>query len=73
MNRDALRAELAAMGRLAAPVTAAQVGQVSMGFIDTVMVGQLGPTALAGVALGNTLFFFVLIVTTGVIQGVNPM
>lgn len=58
---------------LATPVVAAQLAQMSMGFVDTVMVGRLGQEALAGVALGNTTFFFVLIVCLGVIQAVGPM
>lgn len=44
-----------------------------MGFVDTVMVGRLGQKALAGVALGNTVFFFCLIVCMGVVQAVGPM
>ncbi len=59
--------------RLAGPVVAAQVAQISMGFVDTLMVGRLGPEALAGVALGNSTFFFVLIVCLGVVQAVGPM
>lgn len=59
--------------RLAGPVVAAQLAQISMGFVDTVMVGRLGQEALAGVALGNTVFFFVLIVCSGVVQAVGPM
>lgn len=59
--------------RLAGPVVAAQIAQISMGFVDTVMVGRLGQQALAGVALGNTAFFFCLIVCLGVIQAVGPM
>jgi MATE family multidrug resistance protein len=58
---------------LAGPVVAAQLAQISMGFVDTVMVGRLGQEALAGVALGNTTFFFGLIVCLGVIQAVGPM
>ena len=58
---------------LAGPVVAAQLAQISMGFVDTVMVGRLGQEALAGVALGNTAFFFGLIVCLGVIQAVGPM
>ena len=44
-----------------------------MGFVDTVMVGRLGPDALAGVALGHTIFFFFAIVGLGVIRAVGPM
>lgn len=59
--------------QLAGPVVAAQLAQISMGFVDTIMVGRLGEGALAGVALGNTVFFFFLIVCLGVVQAVGPM
>ena len=58
---------------LAGPVIGSQLGQMSMGFVDTIMVGRLGPESLAGVALGNTLFFFQLIVCMGVVMAVSPM
>lgn len=44
-----------------------------MGFVDTVMVGRLGVEPLAGVALGNTIFFVLAIVTMGVVFAVGPM
>ncbi len=59
--------------RLAAPVIGSQLGQMSMGFVDTVMVGRLGVEALAGVALGNTIFFVLAIVTLGVVFAVGPL
>lgn len=46
---------------------------MSLGFVDTLMVGRLGAEALAGVALGHTLFFFLLLVSLGVINAVAPM
>lgn len=58
---------------LAAPVVATQLGQVSLGFVDTLMVGRLGAEALAGVALGNTTFFFILVMGFGVLSAVGPM
>jgi len=70
---DALRTELRATLRLAGPVVAAQLAHISMGFVDTVMVGRLGPEALAGVALGNTIFFFFAIMGMGVVRAVGPM
>jgi MATE family multidrug resistance protein len=71
--RPTIRTELLELLLLAGPVVAAQLAQMSMGFVDTVMVGRLGPEALAGVALGNTTFFFLLIVCSGVIVAVGPM
>jgi MATE family multidrug resistance protein len=65
--------ELRATLRLAGPVIAAQLAQISMGFVDTVMVGRLGPEALAGIALGNSVFFTLLIISGGVVQAVGPM
>lgn len=59
--------------RLAAPVIASQLGLMSMGFVDTLMVGRLGVEALAGVALGNTIFFVLFIMAMGVVLAVSPM
>jgi MATE family multidrug resistance protein len=70
---DALQTELRATLRLAGPVVAAQLAHISMGFVDTVMVGRLGPEALAGVALGNTVFFFFAIMGMGMVRAVGPM
>lgn len=65
--------EIRATLLLAGPVVAAQLGHISMSFIDTLMVGRLGPDALAGVALGGSLFFFVFVVSLGVLMAVGPM
>ncbi|ARA93530.1 hypothetical protein AWN76_010420 [Rhodothermaceae bacterium RA] len=73
LTRQILRQEVADSLRLAGPVVMAQLGQISMGFVDTVMVGRLGTEALAAVALGNTLFFFLYIVCIGVMAAVGPM
>lgn len=72
-HEHTLRAEVGATLRLAGPVAAAQLAQISMGFVDTVMVGRLGSEALAGVALGSTLFFFTVIWCMGVVMAVGPM
>jgi MATE family, multidrug efflux pump len=61
------------MVTLAIPVVVTQVAHISMGFVDTVMVGRLGPGALAGVALGNTLFYLVTLFCMGVVMAVGPM
>ena len=68
-----IRREVKELVLLAGPVVAAQLGQMSMGFVDTVMVGRLGPEALAGVALGNATFFFIWVVSMGVVVAVGPM
>ncbi|MFW5972850.1 MAG: MATE family efflux transporter [Bacteroidota bacterium] len=65
--------EIRATALLAGPVVAAQLGHTSMSFIDTLMVGRLGPEALAGVALGSSIFFFVFVFCLGVLMAVGPM
>lgn len=57
---------------LALPLILAQLAQVSMGLVDTLMVGRLGGDALAGVALGSNLFFFALVTGLGVMGAVSP-
>ena len=43
--------------KLAGPIILAQLAQMSMTFVDIVMVGWLGTSELAGVALGSAVFF----------------
>ncbi len=58
---------------LALPIVVTQLAHISLGFVDTVMVGRLGPEALAGVALGNTIFFNALIFCMGILMAVGPL
>ncbi|NNE35415.1 MAG: MATE family efflux transporter [Rhodothermales bacterium] len=58
---------------LALPVVITQISGVANGFVDTLMVGRLGPDELAGVALGNTLFFGHMILGMGIVTSVSPM
>lgn len=58
---------------LAAPVAFTQLAQILLGFTDTVMVGRLGPEALAAIALGNTMFFALIVFGIGAMNGVSPM
>ncbi len=72
-GRDVYFREVKQTMILAGPVIGSQLGQMSMGFVDTVMVGRLGINELAGVALGNTIFFVLVIVSLGVVLAVSPM
>lgn len=58
---------------LSAPIVLSQLAQVSNGLVDTAMVGRLGPTALAGVALGSSVFFWIALMCLGVVLAVGPM
>lgn len=58
---------------LAVPVAIAQVGAMSMGLVDTFMVGRLGPLELAAVALGDMCFFTLQVVAMGILMALNPL
>ena len=68
-----LRAELRSLMRLAVPVTTVQVGMMLMGVVDTIMVGRISASAIAGVALGNTYWFAVSIFGLGVLLALDPI
>ena len=69
----ATHAELNAILRLAGPLIAAQLAHVMMVFTDTVMMGLLGPAALAGGGLGAASYSFVSIFCVGVIAAVGNL
>lgn len=68
--KQASKLELPALARLAGPLIAAQMAQVAMVFTDTLMMGRLGAEALAGGALGGSLYNFLFICASGVLAGV---
>lgn len=73
MRRRRLAREAGATLRLATPIIVSQLAQVSLGFVDTVMVGRLGPEALAAVALGAAPFFALALVFLGVCLATEPL
>lgn len=68
-TRETLRGLLA----LALPVVAVQVGLMTMGVADSVMVGHISAAALGGVALGNVFFFVVCVFGMGVLMALDPV
>ncbi len=59
--------------RLALPVVVVQVGMMSLGVVDTLMVGRVSTIDLAAVALGNVYFFFCAIFGMGVLFALDPV
>lgn len=60
--------------KLALPVMLTQVGQVSVGLFDNIIVGKLlGAKALAAVSLGNALFFAIFIFGLGFSLAIPPL
>lgn len=58
---------------LAWPIMLSQLGQVTVNFIDTVMVGRLGGNSLAAIALANSLFFTFLVFGLGLSFALTPL
>ena len=57
---------------LAIPVVITQTGQMIVQFADNIMVGHLGTTPFAGVAVANTLITILLVFFTCFTQGLIP-
>ncbi|MBR5282765.1 MAG: MATE family efflux transporter [Alistipes sp.] len=61
--------------RLALPVILSQVGQITVQFADSAMVGRYGgddPTPLAAVSFASSFFFIVFISSIGLTFGLTP-
>ena len=58
---------------LAAPVVLAELGWVTMGIVDTLMVGRLGAHAIGAVGLASTLFIGVAVFAMGMLLGLDPL
>ncbi|CDF86943.1 NorM family multidrug efflux MATE transporter [Pseudomonas sp. QL9] len=69
----AYQTELKAILRLAGPLIAAQLAYVAMLFIDTLMMGKLGPQALAAGGLGASTYAFVSTVCSGVVAATGNL
>jgi multidrug resistance protein, MATE family len=67
-----IRQEAAAILKLGGPLIAAQLAQVSIGFVDTVMAGNLSAEALAAVAVGSNVWFLGVFVCMGLLMSVSP-
>ena len=68
-----LKAEAKEFIKLAIPLAGAQLAQSATGFVDTLMMGWLGSTTLAGGGLAVSLFMMVLIVSSGLVLGLTPL
>lgn len=68
-----VRAELAALVRLAAPLLATGLGHMLLGVVDTAIVGRLGEGPLGAVGLGNNVFFTVSVLGFGWMLALDPL
>lgn len=58
---------------LALPLILAQLLQVGMGLIDTLMAGRLGAIELAAVGLGSSLWILVFLACSGTLMALSPL
>src|ERR1700755_1052973 len=59
--------------RLAVPLAATQLAQMIILATDTVMLGHFSKEALAAAALGNTVYFLVWLMGSGMPMAVSPV
>ncbi|MEZ4380839.1 MAG: MATE family efflux transporter [Nannocystaceae bacterium] len=65
--------ELRALVGLALPIIVTQIGAMTLGVVDTIMVGRLSVDALAAAALGNVWVMGTMILGMGVMHGIDPI
>ncbi len=72
-NETPPHSELRTLSRLAAPLALSHAGNQLMSVVDTIMVGPLGTTALAGAGIGNGVYFAVTVFGLGCVLGADPL
>jgi MATE family, multidrug efflux pump len=68
-----LRQEFAPMFSMAVPVVVAELGWMTMGLVDTLMVGPIGPEAIGAVGIGSSLFMGICIFAMGLLLGLDTL
>ena len=65
--------ELFPLLKLAGPVVLAEIGWMTMGIVDTLMVGPLGPAAIGAAGMGSTVFTAIAIFGMGLMLGLDAL
>lgn len=68
-----LKIEVREFLKLAVPLASAQLAQSATGFVDTIMMGRMGPDALAAGGLASIILLSVMLGATGVVMGISPL
>jgi len=68
-----LRKEAGLTLKIGLPVIIAQLLQMSMNFVDTVMAGNLSAEALAAVAVGGAIFMPFIMMAAGILMAITPI
>lgn len=76
-SREITRQNLLEEGRktlkLGLPIVAGQLAYISLGFIDTVMAGNLSAADLGAVAIGRSLYMPLFVAVLGILLAVSPI
>lgn len=67
------KAEASVLLKIGFPVILAQLLQMSMSFVDTVMAGRLSPEDLAAVAVGSSILMPFVVLCLGCMMAVTPI
>ncbi len=59
--------------RLGIPIILAQLGQITVGLVDNMMIGRVGTKELAAASFGNNIFWLVIIFGTGFSYAITPL
>ena len=65
--------EIIQIAKIALPIIAAQLLQMSMGVIDTVMAGRIDALSIAAIALGSSIWSFVMLIGLGILLALTPI
>ena len=72
ISRSPVAREASTLFGLALPLMGTQIAQMGMGLLDTIMAGRYSATDLAGVALGSSILWPLMLLVMGIIQAVTP-
>jgi len=67
------RAELRAIAKMARPIALAQVGLVTMGLVDTAILGRVSSIELAGASVGRNIGFTASTLSIGIAMALEPL
>jgi MATE family multidrug resistance protein len=73
MIQPTVREELHALVRLSWPITAAQLGLMAMGLVDTAILGRVSADDLAGSAIGRAVMFAAITPAMGIALALEPL
>src|SRR5688572_12295758 len=70
---SSVRTEFLPMLKIAVPVVTAELGWMTMGVVDTVMVGPLGPEAISAAGVGNSMHIAFAIFGMAIMLGLDTL